>query len=1102
MKKIQYNGSSKIIIGIVTKINAIIDALITDVKVNNTSVVTDHVANITVPTKVSDLENDSHFIDNTVNNLVNYYTDTEVDDLISHVAGMHFLVVQELPTEDIDTNTIYLVPKQDSGQQDIYEEWIYIEEEPPLQSHWELIGSTDIDLSNYVQKSLTVGLIKNDGTIDQTQYATMSDIPDELADLADDSTHRLVTDTEKSAWDAKAETSDITNAINDLDVASTSIGAGETLATIKEENGKIAVTKQNISITNKQIANYCLVGTSNAISGSNTWHKVASVILNVVNEDAVIMLAVNDTFPPDTNVEPNGGILYCRARQNALGTINYAKLKFVGNSGFDAKNFRLYYTIVSGTSTTVEIWTSLSRQYAFRRFVVLSMGNRWQSNLEKWTLYDSTSPSAAPTESSTCVRVECEDNTYKQTDNNLLGSKNLLKYPYYSDSYTSNGITWTLNADGTVTAKGTATANSQFYLHTRDKGEKNDFTLPNGTYILSDGGLKNINTEIQMGITINGAWSEIGYTRNGDVQFTANGDDYSADSISPVISLLVRSGQQNVNVTFKPMIRLATIADNTYVPYAQTNRQLTADKVDYNDYAKNLLPYPWSASGMSSMYNRGITFTYNEEGYVTLNGTADATNQPYMCFTLATDAAAKLGNELVVEGGKKYTLSIDRTDNRLWSIVYIRDTSGTSASVATRAVFEDGTVRELTSDYISLNYSGVIHRSVTFEILASGSYRLQTDLRVSNNSGTYTNAKGRVSLYNGYMNDDTWTKYAKTNYQLTTDKAEVKDLEKAYTDEYNLLHQLYYDQIQNKRVYRGVTFDINKDSIRVSGTASTSNPYYVFRSWQDGYCPNKNEVYHLEGCPSGGSNNSYYLVCQFVNSSGTTISYAFDYGNGVDFVLPDGTASIGIIFYVKANYAISGTKTVTPKLTVANKYASSSVASVEWTNNATKAYEVGDYMVWKNKLYIVRLAISSNDAITSGQNVEATDIGSEVKKSKIWGNENIVTIPNSSSSSKVYVTTSAYATEIYVQRMNIRSTSLGINETGYCSVTIPILPSMPNNFFVFMFRGDIDNKLYDGRLNFKKDSNGVYGYVSKVYQDGVLKSANDIEADIVVFEKS
>lgn len=42
--------------------------------------------------------------------------------------------------------------------------------------------------------------------------ADTSDIPTDLADLTDDSTHRLVTDTEKTSWNAKADSTDIKDA--------------------------------------------------------------------------------------------------------------------------------------------------------------------------------------------------------------------------------------------------------------------------------------------------------------------------------------------------------------------------------------------------------------------------------------------------------------------------------------------------------------------------------------------------------------------------------------------------------------------------------------------------------------------------------------------------------------------------------------------------------------------------------------------------------------------------------------------------------------------------------------------------------------------------
>jgi hypothetical protein len=40
-----------------------------------------------------------------------------------------------------------------------------------------MIGSTGtLNLDNYIEKSTTVGLVKNDGTIDETEYATVAEL--------------------------------------------------------------------------------------------------------------------------------------------------------------------------------------------------------------------------------------------------------------------------------------------------------------------------------------------------------------------------------------------------------------------------------------------------------------------------------------------------------------------------------------------------------------------------------------------------------------------------------------------------------------------------------------------------------------------------------------------------------------------------------------------------------------------------------------------------------------------------------------------------------------------------------------------------------------
>lgn len=70
-----------------------------------------------------------------------------VSTLVGSLDGLKKAVVQTLPTQDIDPNTIYLVPKQTAGTQNVYDEYMYIN------NAWEIIGSTEVDLSNYQTKT-------------------------------------------------------------------------------------------------------------------------------------------------------------------------------------------------------------------------------------------------------------------------------------------------------------------------------------------------------------------------------------------------------------------------------------------------------------------------------------------------------------------------------------------------------------------------------------------------------------------------------------------------------------------------------------------------------------------------------------------------------------------------------------------------------------------------------------------------------------------------------------------------------------------------------------------------------------------------------------
>lgn len=81
----------------------------------------------------------------------NYYNKDEVNTIIGGLMTLSYVIVQTLPTEDIDTHTIYLVP--DAQSANVYDEYLYID------NQWASLGSTEVDLSNYYTKTQTDTLL-------------------------------------------------------------------------------------------------------------------------------------------------------------------------------------------------------------------------------------------------------------------------------------------------------------------------------------------------------------------------------------------------------------------------------------------------------------------------------------------------------------------------------------------------------------------------------------------------------------------------------------------------------------------------------------------------------------------------------------------------------------------------------------------------------------------------------------------------------------------------------------------------------------------------------------------------------------------------------
>ena len=149
------------------------------------------------------------------------------------------------------------------------------------------------------------------------------------------------------------------------------------------------------------------------------------------------------------------------------------------------------------------------------------------------------------------------------------GAKNLLRNDAVDN--VTNGVTYHINSDGSVSTSGTVSADTYSWLVIQNES----YSLPAGSYHLS--GTPSGTSAIKIYITIpSSGGSPEHYNDTGSgVDFTLNAD---TTGISVVIR--IEGGVDSNGLVFKPMITLASQPNSDYahyVPYAKTNRELTEE---------------------------------------------------------------------------------------------------------------------------------------------------------------------------------------------------------------------------------------------------------------------------------------------------------------------------------------------------------------------------------------------------------------------------------------------------------------------------------------------------------------------------------------------
>ena len=599
--------------------------VIETVKVNGTALTPSNKAvDVSVPTKTSDLSNDSGFIDKDVNNLTNYYDKNAVDTKISAVYKYKGTVstYNDLPSTNLTIGDVYNIETADS-------------------THGVKAGD------NVAWNGTAWDVLA--GTVDLSGYQTKIDSSHKLeSDLVDDtnSTHKFVTSEEKTQISTNA--TDIDNIKDGTEIDS----FGDVETALAEKQDEIDALVEENSTLKKQIPTAHISTTSTQLTDSadelpiehvklkgatsqqqyEGYNLIDSSIFSEKTQDGITLtkdsfgnLILNGTatagrlwtvnFPETkilsagaysatitknttigtkltvslgnngetvlgTSVQPNIGIKNISFEQDT----SYNQLRMYFQEGTTFSNYKLNYMFLAGTYTTIE-------------------------SIPSYEPYTGGQASPNPSYPQDIHRVTGECNEKVQNDN-------LLPYPYSDSSKSSNGIDWTVNSDGSIKVNGTGTTSTSYF---NCVSQSIGLYLPAGTYTFSINSNASIRGTVANKENVQqviGTFS----TGNSKVTFTLT-KPYTLTFV-----LAVNVGATVDNVTIYPYLIKGSTAPDDYIPHAEQNAPLSLGNIEAYEGDEIQISYVQKAgykkvTGANLVQNMGKTvFNGSENWYIAGQG--------------------------------------------------------------------------------------------------------------------------------------------------------------------------------------------------------------------------------------------------------------------------------------------------------------------------------------------------------------------------------------------------------------------------------------------------------------------------------------------------
>ena len=176
-----------------------------------------------------------------------------------------------------------------------------------------------------------------------------------------------------------------------------------------------------------------------------------------------------------------------------------------------------------------------------------------------------------------------------KTEQAALGAVNVL-YNVEGTTKTVNGVTFTVNADKSITVSGTATADARFYFWNQStSSSKPHYNIPDGDWYLKGATADMPNmVRLELAFFDGSTYKKAVRSKNDDLtpKFTINHS--VSDGWDTSCCILVPNGTVfSAAKTFKPQISFS--ADDPYVMFAMTNRSLTLSAVDQRDMINSII---------------------------------------------------------------------------------------------------------------------------------------------------------------------------------------------------------------------------------------------------------------------------------------------------------------------------------------------------------------------------------------------------------------------------------------------------------------------------------------------------------------------------------